>query len=958
MKPRFYLLNNELFATRTPGEAPTEPERKMFKSPKLKPGMPERKIWAQVGAVIQSVLKAAKCTKLSFSHVAERKANGGNGSTDIFNGAGIFRDPPVFKTTDQTSDSRAASKGDGEVPSLNTRSCFWLEVPIHVKSGKHNSMFFFNTKPSVTDVGSPGNKMLKEAEGQRMEGARTEDGEGDDKDGAKLEDTDKGSEDGTEGSEGGEDDEDSEGEDDYWEVPPVESEHSTSDPVLTYIRKCYPSFVNVSEEGMKALDQFVEHQSNVFKYQHRTFCYSVYICFDMARLLYIDRAGAFVSEPFSWVKPTSLLHDFVWKLAKLAKANRRGDMGHDTTARVVSPVKRQRFVREAKNTALAAHIRAGLKKAAASDCPLYELTVEDVPPSPHEWFPDEPFPERSSPSPSPTDSESASSGDPTSESPATSPTPTIHRFIVGRPHFSSDNIIGRCTKGFMAFDVTDPEKWVPCFLKDSWRPYVPGRTRPEHLVYERLKRMNVEKGDGVAALICGGDVGGSYAQYTRVQKAMPRKKRAAPHIHYRLVTEDIGVPLSEFRNFGELSSIFADVLKAHRKVWEDAKVLHHDISLGNIMIRVEGEKRTGFLIDWDLAVVESELPAGIEPVKSNRIGTWQFCSAVSLLYPRKPYRRSDDIESFIHTFTYLVLRYHRTDALSAKDTAERIFTPMSLIKGFKVGGDMKSFMFCCGNPPFSIWTNAPLESLLLKIFGGCKASYSRLDASQMQYTYGPEEKPLPMPTPPPMPNENVPKGLGNRPRRRRMLTDDEISHLEASGGCDEEERILEELRREERWARENQLPLCAMDEFLASPESLIKLFEEFARKHSGANDKARDQFIPGTYELNAYRSLVRAGNAGNATLATNASVAPRTATGDVPKAVVNAPAPPSMKANVSSKKRAHPTTASENGCPDEVQELEGPSSERCPKRPKIKSDEENLKAEDVDKDVANSGDRD
>ena len=63
---------------------------------------------------------------------------------------------------------------------------------------------------------------------------------------------------------------------------------------------------------------------------------------------------------------------------------------------------------------------------------------------------------------------------------------------------------------------------------------------------------------------------------------------------------------------------------AHRKVWEDAKILHHDISIGNIMIRVEGEKRTGFLIDWDLAIVESELPVGIEPVKRDRVVSGVF----------------------------------------------------------------------------------------------------------------------------------------------------------------------------------------------------------------------------------------------------------------------------------------------------------------------------------------------
>ena len=113
----------------------------------------------------------------------------------------------------------------------------------------------------------------------------------------------------------------------------------------------------------------------------------------------------------------------------------------------------------------------------------------------------------------------------------------------------------------MAFDVIDPKKWVPCFLKDSWRPDVPGRTRPEHLAYQRLHRMDVEKKDDIATLICGGDVGGTRAQCTRVQKDLPDANRPVPRVHYRLVIEDIGLPLSEFRDFGELSSIFASVLE-------------------------------------------------------------------------------------------------------------------------------------------------------------------------------------------------------------------------------------------------------------------------------------------------------------------------------------------------------------------------------------------------------------
>ena len=55
---------------------------------------------------------------------------------------------------------------------------------------------------------------------------------------------------------------------------------------------------------------------------------------------------------------------------------------------------------------------------------------------------------------------------------------------------------------------------------------------------------------------------------------------------------------------------------AHYKVLKRAGILHRDISVGNIMIRVDGAKRMGFLIDWDLSRLESELGNG--PVEPDR----------------------------------------------------------------------------------------------------------------------------------------------------------------------------------------------------------------------------------------------------------------------------------------------------------------------------------------------------
>ncbi|PIL24577.1 hypothetical protein GSI_12461 [Ganoderma sinense ZZ0214-1] len=942
MGPRFHLLDNEIFSARITGKPPSEAARKKFKSPKLKKGMLERDIYPQLGAVIDSVLKAAKCKKLRFLDTANHKANDGNrGRTETFNDAGLYRTTEHARDATDLDPERLKkskmSREQLEARLLGARSWFWMDVPVEVKGDEKNSAFYFKTKPKkgwkkhrhpaaaaaasssederpedaedeegsvqqegedeeVEEVGEAeggGDVVVMEEEVADQGGDEVGEGENDEVD----EDEDESEDEGEVDDDDDDDDEDEEDEDDendeegdeygfddldYFEESgededvdfedeeeaPEDQENPTG-----IIKKSVPPFIKLSDNGEKALGQFVEYHLNLFKYQHRTFCYSIYICFDMARLLYFDRAGAYVSEPFSWVEPTSLLHEFVWKFAKLANANKLGDMGHDTTAKMVPLPTRRRFIREAKNPDLAPHVRSGLLKAADSDCPLYKLTVKDVPPSRDEWFPDEPFPEPPPPPPSEPKSiskKSSSSGSAKKSAKAKDSTPPPRKFIVGRPHFSADALVGRCTKGYMAFDVTNPKKWVPCFLKDSWRPCVRGRTRPEHLVYERLKRKGVKPTDGIATLICGGDVGGSRAQLTRVQEDLPDHNKPVLRVHYRLVIEDIGLPLHKFHDFGDLSGIFVDVLRAHYKILKRAKVLHRDVSVGNIMIRVDEDGGThGFLIDWDLSRLESELGNG--PVEPDRTGTWQFRSALSLHYPRKPYRRSDDFESFIHVYLYLVLRYHETLVSSVKDSVMQLFEQVSLVGGVKVGGDAKLNMIDSAKPPFKVASNPPLQDLVIKLVRGCSFAYSQLDLDAMDRVYGPDRTLAPR-----SPNPSSSSDTGSSPprpgavfraRARRMDSDDEMS--EASDD-DEVEKALGDGDEDDSTHRSAQRDLCTLGTFLTNPRNMTNLFAKHSQAAMGADDKGRDQFAARRHQ--DVLVPLHMGSRGIATLSVSASV--------------------------------------------------------------------------------------
>ncbi|GJJ09952.1 hypothetical protein Clacol_004176 [Clathrus columnatus] len=246
---------------------------------------------------------------------------------------------------------------------------------------------------------------------------------------------------------------------------------------------------------------------------------------------------------------------------------------------------------------------------------------------------------------------------------------------------------GRSTRTFTAHPISgsmvDP---TAVFLKDTWR--VVSRER-EDLIYKKLQEKNVPF---TAKLMVADDVLDHQTKVQEIAKErdwvvnVPKDLRKLQH--FRLVLKEIGSELLTFTSTRELVSVIYDALQAHKAAYEDARVLHRDISVGNILI---GPNRRGLLVDWDFSKDVDDNTASA----SERTGTWQFTAARllrSVAGETRPVPNlADDLESFLHVLTWIVFRYTSTSYSPAglRDYMQSAFDNYYEEEGVFAGGQHK-----------------------------------------------------------------------------------------------------------------------------------------------------------------------------------------------------------------------------------------------------------------------------
>ncbi|KAI0333046.1 hypothetical protein GY45DRAFT_376123 [Cubamyces sp. BRFM 1775] len=411
------------------------------------------------------------------------------------------------------------------------------------------------------------------------------------------------------------------------------------------------------------LGQIMTYSVLVFDDQHRTHHYTLLILGDTARIIRWDRSGVVATHKFNYVQNPLMLAQFIWRFARMSPAER----GHDITAvRVLPGSADYKLMDEYASKIPKAtpgippvedHVHRLFKKSLVN-ASRWKLRVDDADKGPQ-------------------------------------------YFLVGNADFKAPGLAGRGTRTYVALDVTHRTRRSFAYLKDAWRV--------AHLNIDQegdiLKVLNSDDNGGpvnyVPTLRCHGDV---EAQVTVSQDVWEMKYGGKglvcplkTHRHYRLVVNEVGLPLSEFQHTSELLALFTCVIKAHGQAYNGKGLIHRDISAGNILIYptlrphpVTGKMqatRVALLADWELAKRVNEDDEG--PRQPDRTGTWQFLSASALSRPSKRIIVQDDMESLFHLLLYQAIRYLPHNCSDVGRFIDQYFDGYEQDRGVYYGGEKK-----------------------------------------------------------------------------------------------------------------------------------------------------------------------------------------------------------------------------------------------------------------------------
>ncbi|KAJ7086189.1 hypothetical protein C8R44DRAFT_539879, partial [Mycena epipterygia] len=113
----------------------------------------------------------------------------------------------------------------------------------------------------------------------------------------------------------------------------------------------------------------------------------------------------------------------------------------------------------------------------------------------------------------------------------------------------------------------------------------------------------------------------------------------------RITVQEELMPIEHLASGPELTDAIRGIFKCYRWLYEKARVIHRDISLGNLMYRTKNGQIFGVLNDFDLSLL---IDADDLSTSNQRTGTKPFM-AIDLLVPQPlAHRYRHDLESLFY----------------------------------------------------------------------------------------------------------------------------------------------------------------------------------------------------------------------------------------------------------------------------------------------------------------------
>ncbi|KAJ7505675.1 hypothetical protein B0H11DRAFT_1975613 [Mycena galericulata] len=133
---------------------------------------------------------------------------------------------------------------------------------------------------------------------------------------------------------------------------------------------------------------------------------------------------------------------------------------------------------------------------------------------------------------------------------------------------------------------------------------------------------------------------------------------------FRLILQAELRPITELHDPNKLAKTFKQIFDCYRQLHEEAKIIHRDVSITNLMYHETGGKMYGVLNDFDLALRLGDTTVS---TSKQRTGTKPYMAIDLLVDSPLTHLYRHDLESFLYVLVFLTCKIEGSDLAKWKD---------------------------------------------------------------------------------------------------------------------------------------------------------------------------------------------------------------------------------------------------------------------------------------------------